>query len=99
VWVSNIDMFMSQMLEALFNFNMLFNPDQSIKGDAKVVARGAVSLMQLESLQLRRNEALIATKHPTDNQIMGLEGRAEILRETFKDFKWMSTGSYRRAGR
>jgi len=82
--VSNIDMFMSQMLEALFNYNMLFNPDKSIKGDAKVVARGAVSLMQLESLQLRRNEVLIATNNPTDNQIMGLEGRAEILRETFK---------------
>lgn len=82
--VSNIDMFMSQMLEALFNYNMLFNPDTSIKGDAKVVARGAVSLMQLESLQLRRNEFLIATANPMDSQIVGLEGRAEILRETAK---------------
>ena len=82
--VSNIDMFMSQMLEALFNYNMLFNPDPSIKGDAKVVARGAVSLMQLESLQLRRNEFLIATANPFDSQIVGLEGRAEILRETAK---------------
>ena len=82
--VSNIDMFMAQMLEALFNYNMLFNPDPSIKGDAKIVARGAVSLMQLESLQLRRNEFLIATANPFDSQIVGLEGRAEILRETAK---------------
>jgi len=82
--VSNIDMFMSQMLEALFNYNMLFNPDPSIKGDAKVVARGAVSLMQLETLQLRRNEFLVATANPFDSQIVGLEGRAEILRETAK---------------
>lgn len=82
--VSNIDMFMAEMLEALYNYNMLFNPDPSIKGDAKVVARGAVSLMQLESLQLRRNEFLLATSNPHDIQIVGLDGRAEILRETAK---------------
>lgn len=83
--VGNIDFrVMTPMLEALYNYNMLFNPDESIKGDAKVVARGAVSLMQLESLQLRRNEFLMATNNPTDTQILGLEGRAEILREAAK---------------
>lgn len=83
--VSNIDLkIVSQTLEALFNYNMLFNPDQSIKGDAKVVARGAVSLMQLETLQLRRNEFLTATNNPVDQGIIGPEGRAEVLRETAK---------------
>lgn len=83
--VSNIDYrLMTPMLEALFNYNMLFNPDPSIKGDAKIVARGAVSLMQLESLQLRRNEFLVATNNPLDSQIVGVEGRAEILREAAK---------------
>jgi TolA-binding protein len=55
-----------------------------LKGDASVVARGAVSLMQLETLQLRRNEFLTATANPMDSQIVGLEGRAEILREVAK---------------
>lgn len=83
--VSNIDMkIVSPVIEATFNYNMLFNPDQSIKGDSKVVARGAVSLMQLETLQIRRNEFLVATANPLDSQIVGLEGRAEILRETAK---------------
>lgn len=83
--VSNVDTrIMTPQLEALYNFNMLFNPDMSIKGDAQVLARGAISLMQIEALQLRRNEFLVATNNPTDNQIMGLEGRAEILRETAK---------------
>ena len=83
--VANVDTrIMTPMLEALYNFNMIHNPDESIKGDAQVVARGAISLMQLEALQLRRNEFLVATNNPTDNQIMGLEGRAEILRETAK---------------
>lgn len=83
--VSNVDVkILTPMLEALFNYNMLYNPDDSIKGDAKVVARGAISLMQLETLQLRRNEFLVATNNPTDNQIVGVEGRAEILREAAK---------------
>lgn len=83
--VSNIDVkILTPQLEALFNYNMLYNPDETIKGDAKVVARGAVSLMQMETLQLRRNEFLVATNNPTDQQIVGLEGRAEILREAAK---------------
>jgi len=48
------------------------------------MARGAVSLMQLETLQLRRNEFLTATANPIDSQIVGPEGRAEILREVAK---------------
>lgn len=83
--VSSIDMsVVAPTIEATFNYNMLFNPDQSIKGDAKAVARGAVSLMQLETLQIRRNEFLVATANPVDMQIVGLEGRAEVLRETTK---------------
>jgi hypothetical protein len=40
--------------------------------------------MQLETLQLRRNEFLQATANPMDSQIVGPEGRAEILREVAK---------------
>lgn len=75
---------MTPQLEKLFNHNMIYHPDESVKGDAKVVARGAVSLMQLETLQLRRNEFLMATNNPLDSQIVGIEGRTEILRETAK---------------
>jgi hypothetical protein len=83
--VSNIDVkILTPQLEMLFNYNMLYNPDQTIKGDAQVVARGAVSLMQMETLQLRRNEFLVATNNPIDAQIVGPEGRAEILREAAK---------------
>lgn len=83
--VSNIDVkILTPQLEALFNYNMLYNPDQTIKGDAQIVARGAVSLMQMETLQLRRNEFLVATNNPVDAQIVGPEGRAEILRAAAK---------------
>ena len=50
----------------------------------RLAARGAVSLMQLESLQLRRNEFLQVTANPIDSQIVGPTGRAEILREVAK---------------
>lgn len=83
--VSNIDVdVLTPVLERLYTYNMLFDEDDSIKGDAEVMARGAVSLMQLETLQLRRNEFLAATANPLDSQIVGLEGRAEILRAVAK---------------
>jgi len=40
--------------------------------------------MQIESLQLRRNEFLQVTANPIDSQIVGPTGRAEILREVAK---------------
>jgi hypothetical protein len=83
--VSTVDTrVLSPMLEMLYTFNMMFDEDESIKGDAQVVARGAVALMQIETLQLRRNEFLQATANAIDSQIVGPEGRAEILREVAK---------------
>ena len=83
--VSNIDMgILKPMLEKLYAHNMMYAEDSAVKGDAQVIARGAVSLMQLESLQLRRNEFLMATANPLDSQIVGPEGRAEVLREVAK---------------
>lgn len=82
--VSNIDVVIKQLLEKLYAHNMMYETDQTLKGDAQVVARGAVSLMQLETLQLRRNEFLNVTANPIDQQIVGVAGRAEILREVAK---------------
>lgn len=89
--VSNVDVVIKLLLEKLYAHNMMYDPDSTLKGDAQVVARGAVSLMQLESLQMRRNEFLNVTANPFDMQIVGLEGRAEVLRETAKGLE-MDTG-------
>jgi hypothetical protein len=83
--VSNIDLnVITPLLEQLYAYNMMFGDPSFAKADAQVYARGAVSLMQLETLQLRRNEFLTATNNPVDAQIVGPEGRAEILREVAK---------------
>lgn len=58
--------------------------DPEMKGDLKIVARGAMSLVTRESAQVRRNEFLMATANPIDMQIMGVEGRAEVLRQVLK---------------
>lgn len=79
--VANIDTHvLSPMLTQLYHHNMIYAEDDSIKGDAQVVASGAVSLMRIESMQLRRNEFLQVTANPYDMAITGLEGRSEVLR-------------------
>jgi hypothetical protein len=71
---------LTPLLERLYYYNMRFGTDPDLKGDVTVIARGAMSLTTKESAQVRRNEFLQATNNPTDMQIIGLEGRAEVLR-------------------
>lgn len=68
------------LLDRLYYFNMRYSDDPDLKGDVRVVARGALSMAIKESAQVRRNEFLAATNNPVDLQIIGLEGRAEVLR-------------------
>lgn len=74
----------SRLLERLYYYNMRYSDDPDLKGDARVVARGATSLQVKEAAQVRRNEFLQATANPIDMQIIGLEGRAEVLRSAAK---------------
>lgn len=70
------------LLERLYYYNMRFSNDPDLKGDVRVVARGALSMAVKESAQQARAQFLQATNNPTDMQIIGLEGRAEVLRAT-----------------
>ena len=54
----------------------------SIKGDLNVVATGALSFMVKDTAQQRRIELLRETANPFDMQILGVDGRAAVLRET-----------------
>ena len=84
--VQNIDTsVMTPMLERLYFYNMKYSDDNELKGDVNVVARGAIGIVAKEAAQVRRNEFLAATANPIDMQIMGVEGRATLLREMSKD--------------
>lgn len=67
-----------------FVYAMLYVEDQSIKGDCIVVPRGAAALLIKEQAQVRRQEALAATANPIDMRIIGMQGRAKLLREYFR---------------
>lgn len=83
--IGNIDIgVFKPLLERLFYHNMRYTNDPELKGDVQIVARGAAALVAKESAQVRRNEFLAATANPIDMQIVGVEGRAAILREVAK---------------
>lgn len=75
---------LTPLLERQFYYNMRYSDDPDLKGDVKVVARGALSMTVKEAAQVRRNEFLAATANPFDMQIIGLDGRAEVLRESVR---------------
>jgi hypothetical protein len=86
--IRNIDLnIMEPLLERLYYFNMRYETDPELKGDVNIVARGASNLVSRENAQVRRTEFLAATANPVDMQIMGIEGRAAVLRETAKSLQ------------
>jgi hypothetical protein len=85
--VSVIDRAVSGIVGRLYIHNMMYDPDQYIKGDFNVTAKGAMGLLAKEQLQIRRNEFLQATANPVDLQIVGMEGRAYLLREVARSLQ------------
>jgi hypothetical protein len=75
------------IVSAQFVYNMRFDPDEKIKGDAFCEPKGAVNLAVKETAEVRRIEFLNATSNPIDFQIMGPEGRAAVLREVSKSLQ------------
>jgi hypothetical protein len=80
--IGNIDASVSFVIGIMYNHNMLYDPDESIKGDMQIIARGALGMIMRDQLQEKRANFLQATLNPIDAQIMGMEGRAYLLGET-----------------
>lgn len=84
--VSNVDNYVLRpLLMRLHYWNMMYGDDPDLKGDANIVVRGANTLVAKEAAAVRRNEFLTMTANPIDMQIVGLEGRAQVLREVAKN--------------
>jgi hypothetical protein len=80
--VANIDAgVIVPAVEGAYYHNMIFHEDESIKGDLKPLAKGSSSLAVKDQAQIRRTEFLAATANPIDMEILGLPGRASVLRE------------------
>lgn len=75
----------TKMLERQYYHNMRYETDPDLKGDVKIVARGAMSLASKDAAQVRNNEMLtLALNSPVAQEIMGVEGVAELLRGSVK---------------
>lgn len=80
--IGNIDQRVIQpSITMAFVNEMVNNPDESIKGDCIVVPRGAAAILIKEGAQARRTQFLGMTANPIDMEIIGMKGRAALLRE------------------
>lgn len=79
--IGSVDSMMSGIAGGLYTHNMLYHPDPYVKGDFKLTTRGALGVLVREQLNVRRREFLVDTNNPVDLQIIGLEGRAYMLRD------------------
>jgi len=83
--IQNVDKrIFKPLIEKAFVWNMLYNDDQSIKGDVQIETQGAMGIFVKEQRQLRLSEFTQNTANPDDRQILGLKGRARLLRENAK---------------
>jgi len=81
--LSNMDADIVQpSVEDLYQFNMMYCPDESIKGDLKITATGVMNIVQKESMAVRRNEfAGALAGNPIFMEVIGKKGIANLLRE------------------
>ncbi len=80
--IGNIDLRVIQpTIQRAFVNEMLYNDDESIKGDCIVVPRGAAAILIKDSAQAKRMQFLQLTANPIDLEIIGAKGRAALLRE------------------
>lgn len=81
--ISNIDQnVIIPAIERLYHDNLRYSEDPDLVGDVNINARGASSLVVKEAEAIRRNEFLqLVLNSPVAQQIVGMDGAAELLRE------------------
>jgi hypothetical protein len=84
--ISNIDKnVITPAIERLYQDNLRYSKDPDLIGDVNVVATGASSLVIKEAEAVRRNEFLqVVLNSPVAQQIVGMDGTAELLRDQAK---------------
>lgn len=84
---SNVDIdVINQTLLNLYDMVMLTGAEgMELRGDENIEVRGAATVMAKEAERTRQLEFLQLTANPIDMQILGIEGRAEVLRHVAND--------------
>lgn len=80
--IGNIEMDITEpAVTLMYNYNMLTNPDRSIKADAQVMARASQGIMQREMAQTRSLEALQTVMPFFSQGIIEPPGMQVLIRE------------------
>ena len=84
--VSNIDIdIIVEGTERIYDFNMLYDEDETIKGDARVKAGGSASMIAKEQLSVRQKEFMDSLAgNEMAMQLVGLKGLAYQIEEGAK---------------
>ncbi len=79
--IAGIDRVLEPAIERLYVYNMQFLDDPDLKGDVKIVARGATALVLKEQQQQKVNEVFqMCLQSPVLQQIIGPTGIAYLFR-------------------
>jgi hypothetical protein len=79
---ANIDSdIFSPLLQRLYDTVLLTDESNRLQGDEQIRVRGVVFANQKETERARILEFLQLAANPIDTEIIGVEGRAELLRE------------------
>lgn len=83
---ANIDRdVISPLLQTLYEMVLLTDTTGELRGDSSIVVRGMEIALAKEQDRMRRLEFLTLTANPVDMNIVGVEGRAAILRSLADD--------------
>ncbi len=83
--IGHVDCMTEGAVGRLYDYNMIYDEDESLKGDCNVVARGSSSLIAKEQMMNSRSQFLQQTANPVDVQIIGLKNRSKMLMQHAKD--------------
>ena len=75
------------IVEKLYDWNMMNNDDDKIKGDMNFMSEGIMSIIMKEQLSTARLNLLQATNNEFDMKILGLDGRAKILSDAMESLE------------
>lgn len=83
--VKNIDDgVVAESVEYAYQYLMQYEGNMNVIGDLRAVATGSYALMAREQQSIRRTEFLVNTANPFDMEVLGVKGRAELLRQALK---------------
>ena len=75
------------IVEKLYDWNMMNSDDDKIKGDMNFMSEGIMSIIMKEQLSTARLNLLQATNNEFDMKILGLDGRAKILSDAMESLE------------